>query len=51
MSIAESSGSDLLDDAAVAAVQRWRFVPAKVRGTGQRIACQTTMPVVLKLRA
>ena len=51
VSIAESSGSELLDDAAVDAVQRWRFVPAKVRGTGQRIACQTTMPVVFKLRA
>lgn len=51
VSIAESSGSELLDAAAVDAVQRWRFVPAKVRGTGQRIACQTTMPVVFKLRA
>lgn len=33
------------------AVQRWRFVPAKVRETGQSIACQTTMPVVFRLRA
>ena len=49
VSIYQSSGSELLDDAAAAAVQRWRFVPAKVRGSGQSIACQTTMPVVFKL--
>lgn len=51
VSIYQSSGSELLDDAAAAAVQRWRFVPAKVRGTGQSIACQTTLPVVFKLKA
>lgn len=51
VSVSQSSGSELLDDAAVAAVQRWRFVPAKVRGTGQSISCQTTMPVMFKLRA
>ena len=51
VSIYQSSGSELLDDAAAAAVQRWRFVPAKVRGTGQSIDCQTTLPVVFKLNA
>jgi len=51
VSIYQSSGSELLDDAAAAAVQRWRFVPAKVRGSGQSIACQTTLPVVFKLNA
>lgn len=50
VSVSRSSGSELLDDAAVTAVRRWRFVPAKVRGTGQSIACQTTMPVVFRLR-
>lgn len=50
VSVSHSSGSELLDDAAVEAVQRWRFVPAKVKGTGKSIACQTTMPVVFKLR-
>lgn len=50
VSIHKSSGSGLLDAAAVAAVQYWRFVPAKMQGTGQRIACQTTMPVVFKLK-
>lgn len=51
VTIHRSSGSELLDQAAAAAVQRWRFVPAKVRETGQAIACQTTMPVVFKLKA
>lgn len=45
-----SSGSELLDNAAADAVQRWRFVPAKLRETGQTIVCQTTMPVVFRLR-
>lgn len=51
VSIYQSSGSELLDDAAAAAVQRWRFVPAKVRGTNQSVACQTTLPVVFRLKA
>ncbi len=51
ISVSESSGSSLLDKAAVEAVQLWRFVPAKVRGTGKSIACQTTMPVVFRLKA
>jgi protein TonB len=51
VSIYQSSGSELLDDAAAAAVQRWRFVPAKVRGTNQSIACQTTLPVAFRLKA
>ncbi len=51
VNIFKSSGSELLDDAAAAAVQRWRFIPAKVRETGRSIVCQTTMPVVFKLRS
>lgn len=51
VNVYQSSGSELLDEAAVAAVQRWRFIPAKIRGTGQSIACQTTLPVVFKLKA
>lgn len=51
ISVSESSGSSLLDKAAVEAVQRWRFVPAKVRGTGKSIDCQTTMPIVFRLKA
>ena len=50
VSVYKSSGSDLLDQAAVAAVTNWRFIPAKVRDTGQTIACSTTLPVVFKLQ-
>lgn len=50
VSVSRSSGSELLDEAAVDAVQRWRFVPAKIRGTGQSVPCQTTMPVVFRLK-
>jgi len=46
-----SSGSDLLDDAAIDAVRQWRFIPAKNRASGQTIVCYTTMPVVFRLKA
>ncbi|HWR09206.1 energy transducer TonB [Sporomusa sp.] len=49
ISVQKSSGYELLDDAAADSVQRWRFVPAKVRETGQAIACSTTLPIVFKL--
>ena len=49
VSVHRSSGSDLLDEAAATAARRWRFVPAKVRGTGQSIAVYTTTPVTFKL--
>ncbi|HWR44886.1 energy transducer TonB [Sporomusa sp.] len=51
VSIYQSSGYDLLDDAAAGVVQRWRFVPAKIRDTGQSIVCYTTMHVVFKLKS
>ncbi|MBU2703480.1 protein TonB [Sporomusaceae bacterium BoRhaA] len=44
-----SSGSDMLDDAAVEAVQQWRFIPAEDKSTGKAIICVTTMPVVFRL--
>jgi protein TonB len=50
VSVSHSSGSELLDAAAMEAVQRWRFVPAKVSRTGESIVCQTTMPVIFKLK-
>lgn len=50
ISIQASSGSELLDEAAADAVQRWRFIPAKVRSTGKALVCYTTMPVVFKLK-
>ena len=46
--LARSSGHDVLDDAAVAAVRNWRFVPAK-RGD-QAIASWVQFPIVWKLK-
>lgn len=49
VSIKQSSGYELLDKAAAASVQGWRFVPAKVRGTGKTIPCVTELPIVFQL--
>jgi periplasmic protein TonB len=49
ITIYRSSGSDNLDDAAVAAVQHWRFIPAKDRNTGETITCMATMPIIFRL--
>lgn len=49
VSVYRSSGDDSLDDAAVEAVQQWRFIPAEDRSTGEAITCITTMPVVFRL--
>ncbi|MBP2649900.1 MAG: hypothetical protein H6Q74_725 [Firmicutes bacterium] len=51
VSIYKSSGSELLDEAAAADMPHWRFVPAKVRETGQPIGCYITLPVVFSLRS
>lgn len=45
--IARSSGSSLLDDAALRAVRRWRFHPAL--RSGQAITATITVPVVFRL--
>nr|WP_218626990.1 energy transducer TonB [Sodalis sp. dw_96] len=47
VNIAQSSGSDALDDAARQAVRRWRFIPAK-RG-GEPVAGWVRVPVVFRL--
>jgi protein TonB len=44
-----SSGSDALDEAAVAAVRVWRFVPA-TNATGESVACEATVPIEFRLR-
>lgn len=44
-----SSGRASLDQAALDAVRRWRFVPAQVADTGRPVRCYTTLSVVFKL--
>jgi protein TonB len=46
--VIRSSGSQTLDDAAVAALSRWRFAPA-IRD-GEPVAAQVVVPVVFSLR-
>jgi len=46
--LVKSSGKDALDEAAVAAVKRWTFVPAK-RGD-QAVVSSVIVPVTFKLR-
>lgn len=50
VSIARSSGNDLLDDAAIAAVEQWMFVPAKDTVSHQAVACYTTLPISFHLQ-
>ena len=47
--ISHSSGHTLLDEAAMATVEQWRFVPAKDRTSGQAVACYTTIPISFRL--
>lgn len=48
--IASSSGYEALDEAAVSAVEKWRFIPARDKSSGQPVGCYTTMPIIFKLR-
>lgn len=50
ITVNRSSGHDSLDEAAIAAVRQWRFIPAKNQDSGINIMCYTTMPVVFRLR-
>lgn len=50
ISVVRSSGCDLLDEAAVTAVRKWQFAPAKDRSSGRAVACYTTLPVSFNLR-
>ncbi|TWH47344.1 energy transducer TonB [Sporomusa sp. KB1] len=49
ITIARSSGYNMLDEAAIAAVAKWRFVPAKDRSNGRTVACITSLPVLFRL--
>lgn len=50
ITISRSSGNELLDNAAIAAVEQWRFVPAKDANSGQAVACYTTLPISFHLQ-
>jgi protein TonB len=45
--VEDSSGYELLDDAAVRAVRRWRFVPAETAGIP--VTAQVKIPVEFNL--
>lgn len=48
--IYSTSGYAALDNAAVAAVRKWRFTPAKDSASGRAIPCTTTLPVSFRLQ-
>ena len=50
VSISTTSGHDILDAAVVAAIQKWRFVPAKDPESGASIMCYTNMPVTFRFK-
>ena len=47
VTVERSSGHDLLDEAAVTAVEKWRFIPAR-RGT-TAVACTVRVPIIFTL--
>lgn len=49
VTVQQSSGQQLLDDAALEAVKRWRFIPAR-DADGRAVLSVTTVPIVFKIR-
>jgi len=49
VSIAKSSGSNLLDSAAVSAVKKWKFIPAKQGGN--TVVASVVVPIVFRMKA
>ncbi len=49
ITIARSTNYPVLDEAAVAAVRQWQFIPARDLSSGQAIVCTTTLPVSFRL--
>lgn len=50
ISVDRSTGHSSLDDAAVAAVSQWQFIPAKDRDSGKTVTCYTSLPVSFRLK-
>lgn len=48
-SVSSSSGSSLLDQAALQTVYKWRFSPAK-DAQGRKVPCYVNIPVIFRLR-
>lgn len=48
VSINTTSGHDMLDEAAIAAVRKWRFIPAKSQESGASMMCYITMPILFR---
>ena len=48
--VVRSSGNSSLDNAALAAVRRWRFVPARDQDSGASVSCYSTVTVVFDLK-
>lgn len=48
-SVSSSSGSSLLDQAALQAVYKWRFSPAR-DARGNKVPCYVNIPVIFRLR-
>lgn len=49
IAIASSSGYSSLDEAAIAAVRKWQFIPAKDLSSNKNVPCTTTLPVSFRL--
>lgn len=49
ITITRSTSYPALDEAAVAAVRQWQFIPAKDLSSGRAIVCTTTLPVSFRL--
>ena len=47
--VVESSGYDILDEAAINAVKEWRFTPAKENS--EAISAEVVMPIIFKIQS
>ena len=47
VTVHRSSGHDVLDESAVAAVEKWKFIPARLGNTA--VACSIIVPIIFTL--